>query len=98
VSLFTHATVVVSVWELPIHTSVDVPQAMEAPTASMVIFTGLISRERVRISPVCIMYPCLTMFESACHLSCKLGTLQAFAFLLCGLTNRIRGIVGKFLN
>jgi hypothetical protein len=44
VLLFTHVTVVVSVWELPIHTSVGVQQAMVAPTVSRVSSVQLIGR------------------------------------------------------
>ena len=42
--LFTHVTMVVSVWELQTHTSVDVQQAMEAPTVRRVSSAKLIGR------------------------------------------------------
>jgi hypothetical protein len=44
VLLFTHVTVAVSVWELPIRTSVGVQQAMEAPTVSRVSSVKLVGR------------------------------------------------------
>ena len=44
VLLFTHVTMVVSVWELQTHTSVDVQQAMEAPTVRRVSSAKLIGR------------------------------------------------------
>jgi hypothetical protein len=64
VLLFIHVTMVVSAWELPTRTSVDVQQAMEALTVSRVSFTGLISRYVIRKSPVCNFFSfSYNMFE-----------------------------------
>ena len=64
VLLFTHVTMVVSVWELQTHTSVGVQQAMEAPTVRWVSsakltlwrLTTYMSRTAPVTSKRCILY------------------------------------------